>query len=312
MRNESTIFFIIREIKPYFRFIALKKNILFVINPISGGKEKSGFPEMVNQYLDLQKFSPSFAFTRSRNHAFQLASAAAAQNTDVVVAVGGDGTINEVASALEGTPCAMGIVPCGSGNGLARTLQIPLNHRKAISAINALNVIRIDTGVVNDRKFFNMAGIGFDAQISFRFANLRSRGFSGYLATAFREIVNYKCKVYKIEVDGVQLEREAFMVSVANSSQYGNNAHISPTASLTDGLLDVCIVKPFPLYLFPAMGYRMFSNTSDKSRYVEIIKGQKIRIESCESRLIHLDGEPETMDDDICISVNPLSLSVLK
>ena len=289
----------------------MKKSILFIINPISGGKDKSGFPETVKKNLDVQLFNPEFVFTEYRNHAFELASEAVRRQVDVVVAVGGDGTINEIASALEGSGTAMAIVPCGSGNGLARTLRISLNHKKAISAINKLKFVCIDTAVLNGKKFFNMAGIGFDAQISHRFANLSSRGLKGYVKTAFQEIVNYKCKLYKIEIDGVILEREAFMISIANSSQYGNNAYISPTASLHDGLLDVCIVKPFPLYLFPAMGYRMFSNTCDQSKFVEIIKGKEIRIHCDEPGMIHWDGEPGEPATDFFIVVKPLSLNIL-
>lgn len=289
----------------------MKKSILFIINPISGGKEKKGFPDIAKRYLDSSIFNAQYKFTTHARHAYELATEAVVNKIDVVVAVGGDGTINEVASALEGTECLMGIIPCGSGNGLARSLNIPLDNKKAVEALNKLDVEVIDTGVLDNWKFFNMSGVGFDAQISHKFAKMVSRGLKGYIKTTFKEIVNYKPQLYKINIDGKEIERSAFMISIANSSQYGNNAHISPQASLKDGLLDVCIVKPFPLYHFPVMGYHLFSRTSNKSRYIEIIKGRKIRIQTDKPNIVHIDGEPREISGEISVAIKPLSLSIL-
>ncbi|HUH33883.1 MAG TPA: YegS/Rv2252/BmrU family lipid kinase, partial [Daejeonella sp.] len=254
----------------------MKKSILFIINPISGGKSKLDFPKLTGNYLDKRLFDSKFIFTEGVGHAQQIA----AENSDkeIIVAVGGDGTINEIASTLEGSGKWMGIIPCGSGNGLARAMGIPLKHADAVSRLNNLNTTLIDSGTLNNRKFFNMAGVGFDAHISKRFAEHTGRGVVGYFQTALSEISTYKPQNYVLQIDGKSYDRTAFMISIANSSQYGNNAHISPFASVRDGLLDVCIIRPFPLYLFPVMGYRMFSKTSHKSNFVEIIKGREIRI----------------------------------
>ena len=289
----------------------MKKKILFIINPISGGKSKKGFPQAVKHYLDQEKFSADFVFTEFSGHAIKAAEEGVMAGSEIIVAVGGDGTINEIASILEGTNFAMGIVPFGSGNGLARSLGIPLVQNDAIARLNQATVVRIDTAMLNKRKFFNIAGMGFDAQISNRFANHQTRGLTGYIRTTFSEVTNYEPQNYQVEIDGSVLERKAFMISIANSSQFGNNAHISPTASLTDGLLDVCIIRPFPLYHLPMMGYHMFSNTTDQSRYVEIIKGRSIKITRETDGPIHLDGEPVFMNREISIVVNPLSLSIL-
>lgn len=289
----------------------MRKNILFIINPISGGKAKTGFPALAERHLDLNLFSPQYKFTEYPGHAFELARDAVAGNTEIVVAVGGDGTINEVGSALESTPCVMGIIPCGSGNGLARSLKISLNNIEAVKSLNKLDSILIDTACLDKWKFFNIGGIGFDAHISYKFSNLVKRGFKGYVKTTLHEVFSYKPQFYRIKIDGKLIETTAFMISVANSSQFGNNAHISPTASLMDGLLDVCIVKPFPLYHFPVMGYRLFSKTSDKSRYIEIIKGKEIRIETDKPRVIHIDGEPKEVTGSISIAIKPLSLKIL-
>jgi len=290
----------------------LKKNILFIINPISGGKNKKDFQSLSNKLLSKALFEPEYQFTQRAHHAYELAKEAVEKGVDIVVAVGGDGTINEVASALEGTQTVMGIIPFGSGNGLARSLNIPLKTENALTALNNLNVEVIDTAELAGWKFFNMGGIGFDAQISYKFANLPNRGFKGYIKTTFNEIANYKSKNYTIEVDGTTISREAFMISIANSSQYGNNAYISPTASLKDGLLDVCIVKPFPLYHFPMMVFHLFNKSSEKSKYVEIIKGKSVRIKTTDiPEVIHLDGEPRKVEGEIVAFIKPLSLKVL-
>ena len=266
---------------------------------------------MASKYLDVDKFHAEYMFTKKAGHASQIAFEAVKNDTDIVVAVGGDGTINEIASVLESTGTTMGIIPYGSGNGLARSLGIPMNDKQALLKLNNLNVNAIDSGTINGRKFFNMAGIGFDAHISLRFADDVTRGLSGYVRTAMTEISKYSYLHYHLEIDGKTYDCDAFMISIANSSQFGNNAHIAPFASLSDGLLDICIIKPFPLYQFPVMGYRMFSKSTHKSKYVEIIKAKEIRILREKPDAVHLDGEPMIMDSELKIGIKPLSLFVL-
>lgn len=286
------------------------KNILFIVNPISGGKRKAGFPEAVDKYLDREKFSARIFFTQHAGHAREVALEELHRN-DIIVAVGGDGTINEIANVLEGTGKVMGIIPWGSGNGLARSLGIPIRQKEALCRLNDLNISKIDSAVFNGQKFFNIAGMGFDAHISTLFANHETRGFSGYIKTAFAEISAYLPQHYKIEIDGTIYERDAFMLSIANSSQYGNNAHISPAASVRDGLLDVCIIRQFPLYRLPEMGMHMFIKTAHKSAFVEIIRGRSVKIIREAAGPVHLDGEPVNMGSEITIEIKPLGLQVL-
>lgn len=289
----------------------MKRKILFVINPISGGKSKHNFPEKVDKYLDKSKFDYECLFTEYHGHGSLLASKAIKNGVDILVAVGGDGTINEVASEVEGTDKLMGIIPFGSGNGLARSLGIPLGDVQAIKRINMLHVSKIDSGTFNGRKFFNMAGIGFDAQISARFAENVKRGLSSYVRIAFSEVTSYRSQNYHLTIDGKEYEHQAFMISVANSSQYGNNAHISPFASLNDGLLDICILRPFPLYKFPAVALRMFRRNAHKSNYLDIIQGSKIIIKRECDAAVHLDGDPFSMGTILNIGINPHSLNIL-
>lgn len=266
---------------------------------------------MTLKYLDKGKFQADYLFTERPGHAFQIASEMIKIDTDICIAVGGDGTINEVASAMVGSGKHMGIVPFGSGNGLARSLGIPINDKKAILKLNRLNSTCIDTGELNEKKFFNMAGIGFDAHISALFAKGVKRGLRGYVKTTLSEISNYQSQHYRLEIDGKIYERDAFMISIANSSQFGNNAYISPFASLKDGLLDVCVIRPFPLYQFPALGYRMFSKSTHRSKYVEIIRGKEIRIWRGAEGAVHLDGEPVLLGNELNVIIKPLSLSLL-
>ena len=289
----------------------MKRKILFVINPISGGKAKYNFPEKIDKYLVKSKFDYQCVFTEYHGHGALLAAEAIRNGVDILVAVGGDGTINEVATEVEGTDKLMGIIPFGSGNGLARSLGIPLTDVQAIKRINKLHVSKIDTGTFNGRKFFNMAGIGFDAQISARFAENVKRGLKSYIKIAFSEVSNYRSQNYHLTIDGKEYKHQAFMISVANSSQYGNNAHISPFASLNDGLLDICILRPFPLYKFPAIALRMFRKNTHKSNYLEIIQGSKISIMRERAAAVHLDGDPFNMGTELRIGINPHSLNIL-
>jgi diacylglycerol kinase (ATP) len=288
----------------------LKKKALFIINPVSGGKKKDKVPGLIQKYLDTGTIEYQIVISTGIADARNLATQAIGR-FDAVVAVGGDGTVNEVASAIVGTDLILGIIPYGSGNGLSRFLGVPMDPVKAIQTLNGWKVASIDSAQVNGRWFFNMAGMGFDAHISEVFSHDKTRGFSSYFKSSIQEIRSYKSQQYHLEIDGEVYDREAFMLSFANSSQYGNNAHVSPGASVQDGLIDVCVIKPFPLYRFPEMGLRMFTKTADSSSFVEIIRGRHIRVKRSNPGPFHLDGEPQLLGTDAEISVVPLSLRVI-
>lgn len=288
-----------------------QKKILFVINPISGGKKKTAFNKQVLETLDLQLFNPTFKQTNGPNHAYELGLMAIEEGYDAVVAVGGDGTINELGSALVNTGIPLGIVPEGSGNGLALYLGIPMNETAAIRRLNRFETVEVDSGVINNRSFFNIAGLGFDATVSDRFANDSVRGPIGYMRSIINVLGKYKPCTYKLTIDDVSYEREAFMISVANSPQYGNNAYIAPNASVNDGWLDVCIVHKFPLYILPMMVFHLFNRSAHQSDYVEIIRGKNILIERDDNGPVHVDGEPINLEGNLNISVKPNSLKII-
>ena len=290
----------------------LKSNILFIINPISGGKEKQKIPALIDAHLDRSKFNANFSYTSYIGHAAEIAEEAANKNFDVIVAVGGDGTINEIASKVIGQQKVLGIIPFGSGNGLARALRVPLNAKKAIKVINSFNVETIDAATLNSKYFFNMAGMGFDAHISAAFVGNKTRGLRGYIEMGIKEIRSYIPELYEIKIDGVTYKRKAFVLSIANSSQYGNDVHISPKSSLNDGLLEVCVVKPLPWYKLPWLGYQMLRSKTHHSKWVEIISGKQISITRTKEGSIHIDGEPFFMGKNIEIEVIPNALNVIK
>ena len=288
----------------------MKRKALFIINPISGGKKKDGVPELINETIDADIIEPVIAFSDGVAHARVIAREAIGK-FDIVVAVGGDGTVNEVASAIVGTDTALGIVPFGSGNGLARFLAIPMDTKEAIKNLVSGKTEVIDSARINGQAFFNMAGMGFDAHISEIFSHGKKRGFISYIKSSLKEVINYQPQNYHLDIDGKEYDYKAFMLSIANSSQYGNNVHISPKASLQDGLLDVCVIKPFPLWRFPEMSMRMILKATESSKYVEIIRGKHINIKREHTGPIHLDGEPQMADTGVDINILPHSLKVI-
>ena len=288
----------------------LKSKALFIINPISGGKKKDNVPDLIRKNLDDSLFEPTIVFTNRAFHGNKLAGKGVGEY-DLIVAVGGDGTVNEIASAIAGTDTVLGVIPFGSGNGLARFLHIPMDTEKSILALNEKRVETIDAAKLNRQWFFNMAGMGFDAHIAEVFSHHKTRGFGAYIKSSLKEIFTYKAEHYQIEIDGKRYDSDAFMLSFANSSQYGNNAHVSPYASVQDGLIDVCIIKPFPVYKLIGLGLRMFRGTADRSPYVEIIRGKHISIKRVGDGAVHLDGEPQIMGPVAEINVVPGALKII-
>ena len=288
----------------------MKKRVLFIINPISGvGKQKT-VEKAVEKYLD-KNIEATFSYTQKAGHATEI-SAAAIGKYDVVVATGGDGTINETASPLIGTETVLAVIPTGSGNGFARHLKIPLTPSKAVQKINKHTITKIDTATINRKKFVNVAGIGFDAHIAHEFATFGQRGFFPYFALILKKFAGYKPLKYTITVDGTQFEQKAFLMSFANSSQFGFNAQIAPKAQMTDGRLELTILKKFPLIAAPALVTRLFVQNIDKSMYIKYMQFKHLRIDFDGNQIYgHTDGEPCVFDNTIEVTIVPSSLNVL-
>lgn len=286
--------------------------ILFIINPISGGKDKTFLEKYIPDYYSKLKINTviRILFTEYGGHAREIASTYK-NDYDKIVAVGGDGTMNEVAGALVNSDVAFGIIPTGSGNGLARHLSISLKLDKALSTIVNGKQDKIDCGIINDNFFFCTCGVGFDAHIGHVFAHTSKRGFLSYLKLVLREFWKYKPEEYNVIIDGKVYTKKAFVITVANASQYGNNAFIAPLAKLEDGLLDVVVLKPFCLFHVPGLVLRIFSKTMHKSRLVEIIKAKKIRFSHIKSGEAHFDGEPYNCGNEVKIKVIVSALNII-
>lgn len=287
------------------------REIVFIINPRSGTQSKERVVELIHQHLDPEKFKIRIEFTQRPAHATQLAWQAASDRVAYVIAVGGDGTMNEVARALVHSPTALGILPMGSGNGLARHLQIPIDTVKALQRINQERCITIDTCTLNGKPFFCTAGVGFDAYIGRVFSMQKTRGFGTYLRTAVQEFFGYQPTNYRLNWNGKTIEKKAFVISFANAAQYGNNAFIAPGADISDGLMDISIIRPFPVTTALGIGVRLFGKTLHLSPYVDTIRTNEITVTSDAPHLIHVDGEPFEVDDQLTVKLKPLSLKVL-
>lgn len=291
----------------------MKKKIIFIINPISGHHNKNNFPNLVDKYIDKNIYEYNIVFTEYAGHATELTKKAIEDGYDYVAAVGGDGTINEVAKCLIGKKQTLIIVPLGSGNGLARHLGLPFKPERLITeVINNGKVYKIDTATMNEIPFISIAGIGFDALIADYFAKDENRGFLTYAKLVTGEYHHYKQKEYKLILDDNKIiECKPFFVTFANSSQFGYNAEISPQASVQDGLLDVCIFKKPNILEVPIVATYFLAKQIDKSNFIDIYKAKKIKVFRKEEEVSNIDGEPVAMCKDITIEIKPLSLNIL-
>ncbi len=284
--------------------------IRFIINPVSGTRSKVDVAARIKLYLDQQKHDHDIVYTDYAGHATELAKDAADQNYRIVVAVGGDGTVNEVARGLIGTETALAILPKGSGNGLARHLQIPLQLNNAIKLLNKGQVSAIDSGTINDLPFFTTAGIGFDAYISSVFAGSTRRGLKTYVELILKEVRNYKHQPVKVWLNDQELETDCFVMAFANAAQYGNNAYIAPMADIRDGLLDVCLVRRLDVIKALNLSYSMLANKLASSSSAEYFKTTHVKVKTQQPMLYHVDGEFKGKTDEFEVALNPLSLKV--
>jgi YegS/Rv2252/BmrU family lipid kinase len=287
------------------------KEILFILNPVAGIRRISDLESIIKDNLDLTRYSYEINTTSRQGEALEITRQAIQKGYDIVTAVGGDGTINEIAKGIEGSDVVLGIVPNGSGNGLARHLEIPLDIARAIRFLNDGRVRRIDTATMNGMTFVSLAGVGFDARVANRYRKIRRRGFYGYFRIIVQEYFGYKEQNYTLEIDGKLIERKALLVTVTNSNQFGYGTVIAPAAKLDDGLLNVIIVRKFPLAELPLVLQLLYGQRIDKSQYVESITGKEIQIIRKRGRWVNLDGEAIKTDLQVAIRMNPASLQVL-
>ncbi|MEZ7839194.1 MAG: YegS/Rv2252/BmrU family lipid kinase [Flavobacteriales bacterium] len=288
-----------------------KQSIHFIINPISGTGKQANIEEKISQELDSLKFDTYLHYTTHKGHATEIAKQLVAEKAGVVVAVGGDGTVNEVAQAMVSSSSILGIIPTGSGNGLARHLSIPQNVSKALRLINTLNTKEIDSCTANEQFFMNVSGIGYDAHISHCFASARKRGMKTYVKLILSEWWTYSVRNYKISINNTEVfNGDAVQVSFANGTQFGNNVIVSPESIDDDGEIELCILRPFNFYEIPHLLLALATRRFHLHNRVQVLKCSSATIISNGAKS-HLDGEPKELGNSVVLKVLPKSIRVI-
>jgi YegS/Rv2252/BmrU family lipid kinase len=287
-----------------------KEKIVFIVNPKSGRNSKARIEELINKNLDADKWSIEVARTKYAAHASELVFEYVERGFQHIIAVGGDGTINEVATSVFRCGVNLGIIPAGSGNGLARFLKIPMNSADAIKLLNKKQIKSIDVGSINDKFFFCTCGTGFDAKVGYKFAKSKTRGFYQYVKTVLNEYKKYRPKNYKLKIDNQTINRKALLVTIANAGQYGNNAFIAPKARIDDGFFDVSILRPFPRYKALFLSFRLFTKNINRSKYLEQLTCHTVIFCKKKKYKFHVDGEPAKFDGPVKIDIIPSALKV--
>ena len=285
------------------------KRITFIVNPVSGGKDKKDVLAAIGRYLDLSAFSYEVLQTGQAGDATRWARESEA---DIVVAVGGDGTVSEVATGLLGTDKALGIIPCGSGDGLALHLGISRSPAKAVRTLNEACITRIDAARMDGRPFFCTAGVGLDADVSLEFSRSSTRGLGTYVSKAWEKWKQRDLKErYVVETDTEAWAGPAVFITVGNANQWGNEARIVPKASLRDGLLDVTVVQPFSTLEIPDLAARLMTGKADTSHHVHSFRSAHVHIHRDHPGPAHYDGDPVEAGVDLDLEIMPGALNVV-
>ncbi len=288
----------------------VKEKVCLIINPVSGTESKKNIPEEVAAAIDQNKQDLIIRVTGYPEHATEITRQAVKEKFKYVIAAGGDGTVNEIARELINTDITLGILPLGSGNGLARDLGIPIDIEKALDIILNANTRTIDYGIANEQVFFCTCGFGFDAFVSGKFAEDKRRGPLGYVRNVLESVVDFKAEEYEITYDEGTFKDKAFILTCANTSQYGNEAYIAPNASMDDGKMNVSILKPLNALEIPQTTIQLFTKNIDKNSKMTTLLTRKIRIKRESPGLIHIDGEPIFTDRDVTVSIVHKGLKV--
>jgi len=286
-----------------------KQAIWFIVNPISGGKKvHQSIVELIDNQLDKHLYLPKICYTEFAGHATKIAADAVKNNIPIVVAIGGDGTVNEVGKALIHTKTALGIIPTGSGNGLARELEIPMKVTKAIESLNTPVSKIIDVCYANEVPFFCAAGIGFDAHCADIFSKMKGRGLLNYVKIGFSEFWKYKPLKCVFGANDFDI----FSITFGNARQFGNNAFITPSAIIDDGIIDCTIISPPNTWQILPIIAQLFNGNIHSSELSENYRGTKFKVSTEQNCLIHYDGEPlQLKTNELIISISEKSLRVI-
>jgi diacylglycerol kinase (ATP) len=279
------------------------KHIVFIVNPKSGVERQKQIEDAIDAHLDKARYTHEIINTEFAKHGITLAKEAARNGAYAVVAAGGDGSVNDVLHGLLGTDTLLGIIPMGSGNGMARTMKIPVNTEKALQVINKGNTAMMDVAYANKSPFVSNAGVAFDALIAKKFAKSIKRGIMMYSWLVTKHLWLYKEWDWKINVDGKEFTEKAFIVNVANGQQFGYNFKIAPMASYTDGLLDLIIIRKFPKLMGSTLVLRAMNGTIANSPYVKHLRGKEITISNPQLKLMQTDGDAHACEHSVKFTI---------
>lgn len=281
-----------------------------VLNPKAGTGVR-GFSKLLRRHLSPDAVQYELILTQGPGDAERIAREAAAEGYDMVVAVGGDGTVNEVGRGLlRSRATSMAIVPTGSGNGVARHLGIPISIAGALRRLNNPALKMMDVGRINGHPFFCTAGLGFDAHVSKCFTGSKQRGLLTYARLALQEYRAFKAKPISLGLNGVSTAAQCYVLAFANAAQYGNNVYIAPLADVADGLLDVCLIQDLPIRRALRVAYGLAVGDLPKSRAAVYHKASEIVVTSDEPIGFHVDGDYMGECDRFDVSLSPLAISV--
>ena len=288
----------------------MKRHICFIVNPFSGTSLKNNFAKLVEQNLDLDLFDYEVVFTEHPEHAKEIAKNALHLKRDIVAVVGGDGTVNEVASTLVNTEVPLAVFPGGSGNGFAMHLGIGRNMKRALKLLSRCQEVLIDTCEANNKFFINIAGVGFDAMVANISKKDSARGLWLYVRHTLLKAFSYEEKKLKVHIDDMYFEEEFLTISAANGSMFGYNFRIAPKALLTDGYLDIVLIRKAPIWRYMISFWRFLNRTAEKLDFVDYINCKKLTISSEEEVYFHLDGEGLGKLTHLEVEIKPASLKV--
>ena len=289
---------------------AAAENYLFVINPISGDIDKAHLPDKIKELCATRSLCHQILETTGKDDQFRIKEAVDSFRPEVVVVIGGDGTVNMVSRVLINTAIVMGIIPQGSGNGLAKDLKIPLNYDAAVEVIFQHKIKEIDTLMINDHPSFHISDIGFNARVVGRFSHKKIRGQMAYAISLFQEFFKYKAKRYKIVTPEITWEDKALLVAIANANQFGSNTTINPLGEVDDGQFEISILKTFNFFDGIAVFYRLLNKRIHSSRYSKLIKCSQAEIYNLDEETVQIDGEIVPSFKKLEVRVLPRSLRI--
>ncbi len=287
------------------------RRILFIINPIAGDIDKEELEGDIIAICEQHTIRYTFYKTTGDQDKETIRKLMQAEDFDAVFAIGGDGTVNEVASLLIGTKVALGIIPLGSGNGLSKDLKIPQDTEEALTLLYSYTEKHIDTLELNGHPSIHLSDLGFNGLVVNRFCEGDTRGPGAYAWIAMQEFMAYEPKRYQIVTDAETFDGEAFMVTIANANSFGSNANINPKGILNDGRFEICLIEPFPKAAGIGILYKLYTDSIDDSVYSRRLICKKATITNLQKEVMHIDGEPIDLGTEVKIDILPKSLKVI-